>query len=73
HASRELALAPAACVYMGDDLRDIQAARAAGMRSLAVSYGYLGDDGDLHGWGAEAVIDHPLDALNFLGLRPFMG
>jgi 2-phosphoglycolate phosphatase len=73
HASRELALAPAACVYLGDDLRDIQAARAAGMPSLAVSYGYLGDAGDLYTGGAEAVIDHPLDALNFLGLRPFMG
>lgn len=73
HASRALALDPAACLFVGDDLRDIQAARAAGMPSLAVSYGYLGGDGDLHAWGAEAVIDHPLDALNFLGLRPFMG
>ena len=73
HASRALALDPAACLYVGDDLRDIQAARAAGMPSLAVSYGYLGDGGDLHAWGAEAVIDHPLEALNFLGLRPFMG
>lgn len=73
HASRALALDPAACLYVGDDLRDIQAARAAGMPSLAVSYGYLGDGGDLRAWGAEAVIDHPLEALNFLGLRPFMG
>ena len=32
-----------AALYVGDDLRDIQAGRAAGMRTVAVSYGYLGD------------------------------
>jgi phosphoglycolate phosphatase len=73
HASRTLGLEPAACVYVGDDLRDVQAARAAGMPVLAAGYGYLGDDSDPHSWGADAVIDHPLDTLNFLGLRPFVG
>src|SRR5258705_4523715 len=38
HAAKELALAPADCVYLGDDLRDVQAARAAGMRSVAVEW-----------------------------------
>ena len=72
HASRALALDPAACLYVGDDLRDIQAARAAGMPILAAGYGYLGDEGDPHEWGADAVIDHPLETLNFLGAQPFM-
>lgn len=72
HASRALALDPAACLYVGDDLRDIQAARAAGMPILAAGYGYLGDDGDPQAWGADAVIDHPLETLNFLGGQPFM-
>jgi 2-phosphoglycolate phosphatase len=72
HASRTLALDPAACLYVGDDLRDIQAARAAGMPILAAGYGYLGDEGDPHEWGADAVIDHPLETLNFLGAQPFM-
>jgi N-acetyl-D-muramate 6-phosphate phosphatase len=66
HASDALALDPAACLYVGDDVRDVRAARAAGMRILAAAYGYLGDDGDPHDWGADAVIDHPLEALNFL-------
>ncbi len=73
HAARTLGLEPAACVYVGDDLRDIQAARAAGMPVIAAGYGYLGDDADPHAWGADAVIDHPLETLNFLGLRPSMG
>jgi len=70
HASRTLALDPAACLYVGDDLRDVWAARAAGMPILAAGYGYLGDDGDPHAWGADAVIGHPLETLNFLGLQP---
>jgi 2-phosphoglycolate phosphatase len=73
HASRALALEPAACLYVGDDLRDIQAARAAGMPIIAAGYGYLGDDGDPHEWGADAVIDHPLETLNFLGEKPSVG
>lgn len=73
HASRALALDPAACLYVGDDVRDIQAARAAGMPIIAAAYGYLGDDGDPHRWGADAVIDHPLETLNFLGLHPSVG
>ncbi len=73
HAARSLALNPAECLYVGDDLRDVQAARAAGMPVIAAGYGYLGDDGDPHNWGADAVIGHPLETLNFLGSRPFMG
>jgi phosphoglycolate phosphatase len=66
HAARALDLAPAACLYLGDDLRDVQAARAAGMPVLAAGYGYLGDEGNPTGWGADAVISHPLEALNHL-------
>lgn len=38
----DLGLPPSACVYVGDDLRDIQAGRAAGMATLAAAWGYLG-------------------------------
>lgn len=60
HAAKELALAPQACVYLGDDLRDVQAARAAGMRSVAVEWGY--GEG-LAAWQADAVIANPTDLL----------
>ena len=73
HASHALGLAPAACLYVGDDLRDVQAARAAGMPIIAAGYGYLGDEGDPRDWGADAVIGHPLETLSFLGLHPSMG
>jgi len=66
-AARKLSLAPERCTYVGDDLRDIQAARAAGMRSIAVDYGYHG--GETPGpptWNADAVISHPFQLLEHL-------
>ncbi|HSV68499.1 MAG TPA: HAD-IA family hydrolase [Methylibium sp.] len=53
-------------IYVGDDLRDMQAARAAGMPAIAAGYGYLGDSPDLAAWGADAVIDTPLALLDLL-------
>ena len=64
HAASALALAPGQCCYVGDDLRDVQAARAAGMRAVAVEYGYHGiDNGGPRSWGADAVIAHPLELI----------
>jgi phosphoglycolate phosphatase len=64
-ACKVIACAPAQCVYVGDDERDIQAGRAAGMRTLAVRYGYL-NGSDPAAWGADAVIDTPAKVLEFL-------
>jgi phosphoglycolate phosphatase len=66
HAAAALQLPPSACLYVGDDLRDVQAARAAGMRVLAAKYGYLGDGGSIESWRADAIIDHPRQVLDFL-------
>ena len=66
HAAAALQLPPSACLYVGDDLRDVQAARAAGMRVLAAKYGYLGDGGSIESWQADAIIDHPRQVLDFL-------
>lgn len=63
HAAKELALEPAQCVYLGDDLRDIQAARSAGMRAVAVEWGY---GSGLHAWSADAVLARPGDLMEWL-------
>jgi N-acetyl-D-muramate 6-phosphate phosphatase len=66
-AAEQLRLAPAACCYLGDDLRDIQAARAAGMRAIAVDWGYHHPDNAGPGtWQAEAVINHPAELISLL-------
>ncbi len=67
HAARELRLDPGECCYVGDDLRDVQAAHAAGMRAVAVEYGYSrNDNGGPHAWKADAVIAQPEDLIGWL-------
>ena len=56
-AAQRLGLRPAHCVYVGDDERDIVAGLAAGMMTVAVTYGYLGQQSDTRRWGAHATID----------------
>ena len=51
------------CAYVGDDSRDIDAGRAAGMKTIAVRYGYL-NGGVPDTWGADAVVDCPEDVLH---------
>lgn len=58
---------PARCLYVGDDLRDMQAARAAGMGAIAAAWGYLGDDLPLEEWGADSIIRSPSDLAGLLG------
>lgn len=59
HACSLLGVAPHRTLYVGDDLRDIQAGRNAGCGTVAVSYGYLGHSGPLGTWGADLIVDHP--------------
>lgn len=65
-AARRLRLDPQHCVYVGDDERDIVAGRAAGMRTVAATYGYLGQQADISRWEADAHIDLPLDLLKLI-------
>ncbi len=65
-AARQLGLPPEACLYVGDDERDIVAGRAAGMQTVSATYGYLGAVADVSTWGADAEIKSPLDLLKLL-------
>ncbi|OIN92961.1 MAG: phosphoglycolate phosphatase [Comamonadaceae bacterium CG1_02_60_18] len=67
-AARRLGLSPGQCVYVGDDERDIVAGLAAGMGTVAVNYGYLGEKADTAEWGAHATIDSALALLPLLQL-----
>lgn len=54
------------CLYVGDDLRDMQAARAAGMGAVAAAWGYLGDGLPLEEWGADTIIRSPAEVFGLL-------
>lgn len=56
HACAEAGVAPQHCVFVGDDARDVEAGRSAGLYTVAVSWGYL-NGGDPAQWGADAVVD----------------
>jgi N-acetyl-D-muramate 6-phosphate phosphatase len=65
-AARLLGLDPRHCVYVGDDERDIVAGKAAGMPTVAATYGYLGSTLDVREWQADAHIADPLELLALL-------
>lgn len=65
-AAQDLGVAPAACVYVGDDLRDVEAGNAAGMPTIVANYGYMGTGEDPARWPADGWIDAPLDLLRWL-------
>ncbi len=65
-AARRLQLDPARCLYVGDDERDVVAGLAAGMGTVAATYGYLGKQADTARWGAHAAINSPLELLQLL-------
>ena len=65
-AARRLGISPTACVYVGDDERDIVAGHAAGMKTVAATYGYLGLQSDVQKWQAHANIQSPLELSRLL-------
>ncbi len=64
-AAQRLGKAPEHCWYVGDDMRDIQAGRAAGMATIAAAWGYCGSDGPTQ-WNAHAIAQAPLDLLELI-------
>lgn len=64
-AARRLVTQLQDCWYVGDDLRDVQAARAAGMPSIAAAWGYCGHTEPAK-WDADALIDSPLQLLQLI-------
>jgi len=65
-ACTEIGVDPARSVFVGDHLRDIQAGRAAGMRTVAALYGYLPEGDDPQQWNANYSIE------NAAALRPWL-
>jgi phosphoglycolate phosphatase len=63
--ARRLGLAPEHCWYVGDDLRDVEAGRAAGMVTVACSWGYCGEI-PLATWGADYLLETPQHLLQLL-------
>jgi phosphoglycolate phosphatase len=66
HAARIANIDPAKSVYVGDDLRDIVAGKAAGMQTVAAAWGYCGCEEPPEAWGADYLVQHPLELLEII-------
>ena len=67
-AARRAGVPPALCAYVGDDARDVEAGRAAGMTTLVAAWGYLGQGRAVADWGADHVLAQPHHLLSWLEL-----
>ncbi|MBI5917828.1 MAG: HAD-IA family hydrolase [Nitrosomonadales bacterium] len=67
HAAELMGIAASHCLYLGDDLRDMQAGRAAGMKSIIARYGYIDAHTDLASWQADGMIDNPSKLTDYFG------
>lgn len=65
-ACEQAAVSPGNCWYVGDAERDIEAGKAAGMRTVIAMYGYLGEHDVPQDWGADVAIDTPLELLSLI-------
>ena len=66
HAARLANVDPASSVYIGDDIRDIVAGKAAGMKTIAAAYGYCGCEEPPEAWGADYLVRHPQELLEII-------
>ena len=66
HAARIANLDPNKSLYVGDDIRDIIAGKAAGMKTVAAAYGYCGCEEPPEAWGADFIIHTPQELLQII-------
>ena len=57
---------PNQSVYIGDDLRDVVAGKAAGMQTITAAYGYCGDVEPPESWNADFIVYDPKDLISIL-------
>lgn len=65
-ACQKIGVQPGEVLFVGDDARDIEAGRAAGCKTAAVTYGYIHPDDNPRHWGADVVVEHPLELRGVL-------
>ena len=65
-ACKKVGVLPKNCIYVGDAERDIQAGRAAGMKTVVALFGYIDVTDKPQDWGADALIEVPSELLEVL-------
>lgn len=66
HAAEISGVNPKRSLYVGDDQRDIVAGKAAGMKTVAATYGYCGHEDPPQAWGADFLVQSPTELINII-------
>jgi phosphoglycolate phosphatase len=66
HAAELIGIEAERCLYLGDDLRDMEAAQAAGMTGIIAAYGYIDPQADLDKWPSSGSVPTPLALLRYI-------
>ncbi|CAM3719247.1 HAD family hydrolase [Polynucleobacter antarcticus] len=66
HAAKIANVDPTKALYIGDDIRDIVAGKAAGMQTITAAYGYCGCEEPPEDWGADYLVRHPKELLQII-------
>ena len=66
HAARSSNIDPTQSIYVGDDIRDVLAGKAAGMKTVAAAYGYCGCKEPPEAWEADYIIYNPSELLEII-------
>ena len=65
-ACSQINIAPNDCLYVGDHIRDIQAGKSAGMRTIAAAWGYIEEFEDISQWQADMIVKESTDLHSLL-------
>tara|TARA_A100001015_G_scaffold319255_1_gene441597 strand:- start:8845 stop:9504 length:660 start_codon:yes stop_codon:yes gene_type:complete len=65
-ACSQIKIAPSDCIYIGDHIRDIQAGKSAGMRTIAAGWGYIEEFENITQWQADWVVENSADLNSLL-------
>lgn len=69
HACKQVNISPQDAVYVGDLQSDIIAAKAAGMKSVVVTYGYHPPETHFLDWKADYIAKTPQEILTWMKIQ----
>lgn len=70
-ALEKLGLTSERAIYIGDHMRDIQAAKNADVIAIAAAYGYLAEDAKVEEWYADFILQSSEQTTSLLNLLKF--
>jgi len=65
-ACSQINIKPSDCIYIGDHIRDIQAGKSAGMRTIAAEWGYIEEFENISQWQADWIVKKSTDLHTLL-------